>query len=682
MSLIDKFRVIENHTVSEDESQTISKVENYFENYIMSDCKMIHTDYMTQLIWFKKMDISKLVNIINYQIKNFLSMRRKNIKSTIDRQDFEMTRLNTFLKDFLAKLQYINSILYYDDSIIKAGITNLSSLIISDSKISIFIKNQLISFDKNTKDDFEQFIKFCLNLSKYDNKKSIDNVLMKFGNIFKDDVDTPINVPLPQNIKRIQILANTLKYYEKVNSYFSYVDSELKVKLTFPIYSSLLQNLVEIIKNNSLAEIYYVIQTISKSFNTILQNNTFSKDILSNEITNMVTRVITKKEDIIMLINIITPLDTIIDKQHKEIINMKIISSLGTEEILDKVHQQIDTHIKMKQNSNVMAILSFMVNCKNKDVFINKYYEFLTKRLMDNIINKLPENIEAEMEFIKYLKIKFEPKLLYRLEKVVCDTTVSFNDMNDFNKLISKSFTNKMNIITTSYANWDINMNEGIVHSEMLEPFKNTCLGKHLLNYNKYYNMRYNNKRTLYWYPHFGEIKMTYNTTEYIMLPIQFMVVEMFEKENSMCVEIIKKAPFFANYTSKFVNDIISSLVLSNLFSISNMNLVLSTTTVVNPTSNLIDIFFTSSDYAEVWEQKRQSELAHNRHEIICSNVNHILKKKSLNKSDLFSEMKKCITIFVLEEIDFTKALDYLISNDYIILNKENKNMEYEKIFY
>jgi hypothetical protein len=156
------------------------------------------------------------------------------------------------------------------------------------------------------------------------------------------------------------------------------------------------------------------------------------------------------------------------------------------------------------------------------------------------------------------------------------------------------------------------------------------------------------------------------------------MVVELFEKENSHCIEVVKKAPFFANYSSKFVNDIIGSLVLSGLFSINNMNLVLTSQVDMINNLNLIEIFFTSSDYAEVWEQKRIDEFMHSRHDIICSNVNHILKKKALNKNDLFLETKNSISIFELEESDFEKSILYLISNDYIIKNTEL----YEKIFY
>jgi hypothetical protein len=233
-----------------------------------------------------------------------------------------------------------------------------------------------------------------------------------------------------------------------------------------------------------------------------------------------------------------------------------------------------------------------------------------------------------------------------------------------------------MTVITTSYGMWDINQNEGLIHSKMYDSHEGH-ISTHMQNYEKYYNMRYDNKRVLNWYPHFGEVNMTFMDQEFILLPIQMMVVEMFEKENSLQLEIIKKASFFGNYSSKFVNDIIGSLVQSNLFKINNNNMILATTSS-SFKSNLIEIFFTTSDYAEVWEQKREEEFKHTRHEIVCANINNILKKNSLNKSDLFEKVKSNINIFELEHTIFNKSVEYLIDKDYIKLN----NDLYEKIFY
>jgi hypothetical protein len=42
---------------------------------------------------------------------------------------------------------------------------------------------------------------------------------------------------------------------------------------------------------------------------------------------------------------------------------------------------------------------------------------------------------------------------------------------------------------------------------KMVESIINTQLGKHLINYNKYYDLRYCNKRILNWFPHFGEYR-------------------------------------------------------------------------------------------------------------------------------------------------------------------------------
>jgi hypothetical protein len=226
-----------------------------------------------------------------------------------------------------------------------------------------------------------------------------------------------------------------------------------------------------------------------------------------------------------------------------------------------------------------------------------------------------------------------------------------------------------MVVITTSYANWDVNQSEGIVNSNMVDGIKNTVLGKHLRNYQKYYELRYSNKRIINWFPHFGEVTVEYLNKEIKMLPIQLMVLEMFNNVNRLSVQEISSARFFSNYTSKFVNDIIGSLVMSGLFKPQNDNLVLTSTPDFK--ENLIEIFFTNSDYASVWEQKRQEELANSRDDIINANINHHLKKQKMTKSELFETIKRTIELFELDQRLFDKSFNYMIKQDYIKLEDD-----------
>ena len=48
MSLIDKFRIIENHIKLENEEIIVSKIENYFDNYINTGFKILDINYINQ----------------------------------------------------------------------------------------------------------------------------------------------------------------------------------------------------------------------------------------------------------------------------------------------------------------------------------------------------------------------------------------------------------------------------------------------------------------------------------------------------------------------------------------------------------------------------------------------------------------------------------------------------------
>jgi uncharacterized tellurite resistance protein B-like protein len=94
--------------------------------------------------------------------------------------------------------------------------------------------------------------------------------------------------------------------------------------------------------------------------------------------------------------------------------------------------------------------------------------------------------------------------------------------------------------------------------------------------------------------------------------------------------------------------------------------------------SDLIEIFFTHSDYAAIWEQNRNNELVHSRYDIVNSNINHFLKQKSKTPQELFDVVKQSIQVFELDQNTFDKSIEYMIKMDYIKL----EDQKYIKIFY
>ncbi len=687
MAIIDKFNIIENHLIQESQKDIDSKIINYFENFITTDIKVLPYDYISSVSWFKIIPKTKIHNIVITQIKSYLTNCRNNIRSVIKRQSFELSYLNKLLKRFMNKLDYIVHIVRENNDMIKIEcIKYLSNLIITDSIILMFLEETIILFDKDLKNDFKEFFNFCKSISSYDEMETLNKMLKTIGNIFKRDLINTMDIPLPENIKRLQNTSNTINICIKVLNYFDHI-KEYQNKFISSLLLSFLENLNDIIKHNSLSEIEFVFTQVANSYNQLITSNEFDgkEEILKN-IAHNIMQVISKnlvEDKLLQVFNIIRLTENIItNNDMRSTIDSWISKLFSQENIIILVNNMIDMYM-MRDDDNIELINKIIIyssNTKEKDMFIEKYYNNMIRRMMNIIINysKLKDRINIETKILEYLKQYFPEKLLYRLNKVLIDTRQSIEDNIDFNKLVSnssKQFVNKMRTITTSYNNWDINQTEGFITPTIVESLGTTIMGRHLRNYTKYYDTRYGMKRMLYWFPHFGEVSLNYMKKELILLPIQFMVIELFTDIDMINLEEVRNSRFFANYSKKFVNDIIGSLVVSRLFKIIGNNMMLQDSDFE---TNLISIFFTHSDYADVWEQKRIEEFVHTRIEITTAMINHIVKQKSLNIKELFQETNKNIRIFQLDEEIFNKSIQYMIKYDYISC----ENDFVEKIFY
>jgi hypothetical protein len=677
--------------------QTIaSKIENYFENLLNSDIRVLVPDYINQVIWFEGINSDDFSINMDTQLKNYLIQRRNNMRTFIKKESFDFASLNKFLKNFIAKLEYLNTIMKSpENQVVKEGIKQLTTLIISDSLIMLFIEEQVIQFDKNLKTEIETLLTLTKALGKYDSDETFIKMLKTIANVFKKHLVNIEEFPLPENIKRIQKISDNIKFCSNVKEYYKFIGNDFNV-YALPIIQLIIENLINIIKLNTLEEIEFTFNSIWNDFNKIVLETTFeSKDKmisdLSNEIIYLVDKVLKQPENsgVFKLINIIKYVDQLVEKQDcKNIINQKMADSLSSEVLLEQIHATINNLISDNKTTEAVKLLKFISNVKDKDMFVSKYYQWLIKRLMDTIStfdakdNKstnFSKYIQSEKNILEFLKMKFGDKLCYKISKVITDTELSYDDNLNFNKLSSNTFENKMTVITTSYSNWDVNQNEGIVTNKIVDTIKNTQLGKHLKHYQHFYELRYSNKRVINWFPHFGEVSVSYAGQDLQMLPIQFMVMELFNDSERVQLNQIQSEKFFSNYTEKFRLDIIGSLVASGLFKIQNDFLVLQSGGQVK--NNLIDVFFTNSDYASVWEQQRKEELIHTREEITNSVINSTLKtnNRALKFDELFEAVKNSISVFELDRTTFTNSVDYMCKQDYV---EKLESGKYKKLVY
>ena len=583
-------------------------------------------------------------------------------------------------------------------NVVQEGINQLNNLIISDSLILMFIEEYLISFSNTNHDDIKQLFLIIKKLSKYDNNcvffNNIFNKMLKTTcNIFKKHLINQDELPLPDNIKRLQKLNDALDYCNQTLEYYDFIVSDLNI-YNDGIYQITMEYLIDVIKYNSIIEIEFMFDVLYNRLNKIVFTASFSTKLdllkrLSIEFVNLIDR--TLKLDlslnILQLITILKYVDLIINSSsNKKIINKKISDFLINDELIDKINFYINELINNEKYDDVLKLLNFTTGTKNKDVFFAKYYQYLIKRLMHIVSIKSPELINKYIHQENNIIVLFcsqnriDKKLTYKIKKVIDDTLISdFNNLK-FNNLYSPYDKRKLTVITTSYNCWDINQSEGIVSSSIIDSISSTLLGEQLAAYQHFYNKLYNNERIINWFPHFGEVSITYLEQTLIMLPIQFMVLECFSSIEILPIYHIINSNFFFNYTDKFKKDIINSLVISKLLQIKNDNLILSTKGTFQ--KNLIDIFISNSDYVEIWEAQRNDELIHSRNEIISTNINHVLKLKGpLGRGDLFEQINiMCSNIFELDDIIFDKTLLNMINMDYIKLDTTINT--YEKLLY
>ena len=709
-SLEDKFNIINNNN----NNDTINIIKEYFINYINSNNKILLFEYIQQMLWNNKYTNKikiDLYNIILITIKTYLIQEKNNIKKKFYEDMYSIDELIDFINNYINKILNINNILLINRFDGKILITNEFSENIDSNKIYNYIDNLnllinnfvdicytylsnyimndynillVIEKEINNKLNNSNKIKILLELlyksTIHDNFKLFNNLKKNLSLIYIKDIINYCNnneYDLPDNLKLINKFINSINYYK-------YIKNNYKWNIDYCIYYTINHNIIEyiftifidIIKLNSLEEINFIFKN---RFNIIIEiyNNQFNNRdeityLINNEIINLIKKIDnTDLENIILIINIIKYFNIFFIKMYKNIaihnIN-KLLDITNLNIIFNKINNYIIDN-NYNDVNNIIILLSYI---EDKEFICNLYYKNLISRLFTYLINKnnFDINILLEKKLLNILKISIDNKYLYKIKKVIEDADLSYLTNNELNES-NTNLINNLNVLLISYNNWSINYNDGLITVDLLN--LNTPLTDYILSYNNHYTKNYNNKKLL-WLPQYGEINITYLTQNLIMLPIQFMIVEMFIYKDSIPIDEIMCSKFFSNYSNKFKNDIIYSLILSKLMTNINNNLVLSKNGTFK--NNLIDIFMLESQYIK---NKINDELIFSYRDITVTNINHILKLKSLKFNDLFDEVKNKIKLFNVDNLLLNSSLDYMINMDYIIYNSDGL---YEKIYY
>jgi hypothetical protein len=673
--LKDKFNIIENNITNINPDELIFILDNYFENLIYNDEKIYHSDYIIQICWF-----NNNINIENIVVKHFENLLKQNIiliKQNIIKNTFELdSGLDKLIDNYLEKINKLS--LYFNDitNITKQCMVKLYNEILINPIIITFLKNEIseLNYEKQP-----YIIKLYNLINKISNINNNLDIIKSFLLRISSNIhlilenNTMVSYPISEKYQKIINFGKNINLYEKIINYFHFTDKNI-INVIQNSANFIIDQLIKIIKIIKIKELVKIFYNFNNTFNNItLYVDEYNICKLSSKLACFIEKELNNIDNdyINKLINL-----NLLLHYNKNIINNNIYTiitytfntmcskEIVYEKILEEIHQVI---LKNDFNNNIINILKYCSKILNKDIFIEKYNKNLITRLL------FKPNIELEKIYYYILLEIFSQKLLFKTNKIINDMETSI--INQENFIENFNTFNNYNTIVTSYSNWDVNQNEGVLSYEIVKTLKKSQLIKYLQKFQKFYIDKYNKK--INWYPHFGEIIFEYMNKEIKMLPIQFLILELLHKNKDINKDNILKLSIFENYSSIFTQSIISSLLYGEII-ILNKNNIFEISKKNNIQSDYIDIFFKTSNYSNIWEEKRYYEIISSREDILCANINHIIKKENMTEIELFNTLKTKINVFTFDKSIFDIVIQKMITNDYIKIN----NNKFEKIYW
>lgn len=652
----DKFNVITNSFNKVEEINYDSIIKNYIENYFESEINIYHPDYLYQIVWNNKVNINRITELYNNSVDEYLIHLKQNIRHTIKKDNFSLNSLNQLITKFNFKISKLLNILQLKDIPDKIFIEKL----LSDPILISFIESETENINTETIDEIARLCSIIKSLSN-----EYTWFLKLIGNSLKNNIPL-FSYNIPQIYKSLYELNYIINYISKIKNLYNFLNDNIQL-LIQPLIELLKNKVFEIIPlcsfnnllnfiNNSLKKVIGIVKDdnfiveVKKNITLYFSTNTSSSEFINIENDNF--------HDFLNVISV-SKKDNLVDSYFLLLFENEKINSI----LLDIIDSNINTN-----NVFIKNIIQLLSNIKNKDIFIDNYHKLLVKRLLSG-----QTDFNNEKNIINDLLIIFGRKIIFKIEKVIFDFFSSNNNIENYKKSTDISFNN----ITTSYSNWNINYNQGYVTFNEFDNDKNN-LSKLISNYDSYYDKIYSNKRKLIWLLQYGEVNITFiNSIELTLLPIQLLVLLQFENRDQVKLDEIKACTFFNNYSIKFRDNIINSLVIGCILTLNNNYLQLSQS--VDIASNYIDIFINNSSYnIENIFVDTKAEIAHNREDIIKSVINHYLKINAKNKLELYDLVNRNIKLFEINEELFTKSIDSLIKFEYI----KYENDLYTKLLY
>ena len=607
------------------------------------------------------------LNIFENNVKSYLKGINKEMKAKVKTGHFTIVALNDFLLEFHNKISFLLNILIdksYINNIINFVIKELFKNIITDSIIKTYIENVILNFQY--KSDlhklFEMFNNFSLLYTEKTELLEKKLWLRSISNMYISSLNTDI-LPIPQDLQRLQNFYNLILHYKNISEYLNFINDDLNIIIK-TLSNKIIDDFIEIIKKNSLEDIYFV---LNENILSLITKDEYIT-ILRPEIIMLINKI--NNDNFIIILKIMSKINNVFDnifQNYKNNINFLLNDKIIDKSCYPDFIKELNVFIKNNQEIP-FTFFSIIINyLQDYDLLFKLYYESFCQRVFCNEIH------EYDTLFIK---LHVNKNNTWNNNNNTWDNNNTW--YNKIKKIIDDKKLSKQHILYTSMNSLPINYNdfvkiESLHSSNMYESLQSIFIyeicktNERLIITNK--------SQEMCLLLHYGEIKIDYNDKEIILLPIQYVILELFQNIDELDIDIIMNKKFFSHYSEKFKKDIILSFHNSGLFKMKDNKLILSKS--IKTDINLIEIFLSNNEYFNV-SKVIEEEFVHDRVDIIKTLINHNIKLKPLSYQDLFTSCVSQNKVFTLEDDIFKKAIDYMIEHDYI----EVKEELYYKLFY
>ena len=501
---------------------------------------------------------------------------------------------------------------------IKKGKFKLEHLITYIEKYEKTIEklNCLFSMEYYHNIELTQIIKNCIKLF-YDDTDNIKQ-LLKYSNTLLRGL-IPYIMCMYEELYFNDIIENNFfdvltKYiyiFKNKSKYFYYI-KELNIPPSPKMITDINKIIENIFNSSTIDGFYTFVTTYLKSFNNVIT--------ISNNIVLIIKNKLITEKDPNNIVTIFKIMEALRIKRPTSEVNIKF-----DENVINIIVKEINNNILKRKSNQLYYNILTNINEQLSDYMITALFTNLIKRIIYS--DKFNYETEEKDHCYIYKYHLFDKITYYKYIEIL------------------KNSNTTDNIYNVSYGCWNLDFKCGhITFNDCIS--YNSVKTNELYKLEKYYDTDI--KRPIF-YPHLGYVDVEIEGRVIKMLPIQYICMDMEQKDIDS---------LFHKYDKNYMKNVVTSLKY------------------VNNETDLIDVFYNISPDAENVVSNIIEELLFDKIEIIASNINSIIKTGGRFilydvENSLFSKIKT--PLFDIDKELFSKTITYMKDEEYIKYEQINE---------